>query len=281
MAQHGGESGFRESFLGGCFRRAILASRSPADHALLASALAPFSVREPSAAASTNLDRCARRRAREFRERGVARFYRYIEERLAARTLSHKTCDVDVGSRRWDPSLRPRPGASDALGRWVESLRRRLRENDSEDPRDVALQGAGLLLADPADRTGLAALQRARDLPSVRHTAFPSLIRAIARHATGEEVTFDERWMRRRPLHAQVSSEAAFWHLAASVHGVFGRASGDVVVHRNGRAHRLAMDEGRAYLSFATEENVELRVESEGNALVRVEAREQRRAEQR
>lgn len=164
-------------------------------------------------------------------------------------------------------------GASDAVGRWVETLRRRLREGDSGDPRDVALQAAGLLLADPADRNGLAALQRAQTLPSVRHTAFPSLIRALARHATGEQVAFDERWMRRRPLHAQVSPEAAFWHLAASVYGVFGRSSGDVIVHRNGRTHRLPMDEGRARFSFAAEENVELRVESEGNALVRVEAR--------
>lgn len=164
-------------------------------------------------------------------------------------------------------------GASDTVGRWVESLRRRLRESDAEDPRDVALQAAALLLADPADRTGLAALQRAQSMPSIRHTAFPSLVRALARHATGEQVAFDERWMRRRPLHAQVSPEAAFWHLAASVYGVFGRASGDVFVHRNGRTHRLAMDEGRGRLSFAAEENVELRVESEGNALVRVEAR--------
>lgn len=163
--------------------------------------------------------------------------------------------------------------ASDVVGRWIENLRRRLRDSDSEDPRDVALQAAGLLLADPADRSGLAALQRAQDMPSIRHTAFPSLIRALARHATGEQVPFDERWMRRRPLHAQVSPEAAFWHLAASVYGVFGRASGDVVVHQNGRTHRLSMDDGRARFSFSVEENVELRVESEGNALVRVEAR--------
>ncbi|MFK8002742.1 MAG: alpha-2-macroglobulin family protein [Polyangiales bacterium] len=83
LAQHGGESSFRESFLGGRFRRAMLAPQSPADHALLASALAPFSARLP-AAASANLERDARHRAREFRERGVARLYRYLEERLAA-----------------------------------------------------------------------------------------------------------------------------------------------------------------------------------------------------
>jgi hypothetical protein len=163
--------------------------------------------------------------------------------------------------------------ASDAVGRWIERLRRQLRDMDSQNPRNATLQAAGLLLADPADRTGLAALQRAQNMPSIRHTAFPSLIRALARHATGESIVFDERWMRRRPLHAQVSPEAAFWHLAASAYGVFESASGDVIVHQGGQTHRLSMEDGRARFSFDAQESVELRVESEGNALVRVEAR--------
>lgn len=83
LAQHGGESSFRESFLRGRFRRAILSPRSPADHALLASALAPFSTRQRSAP-SANPEGDARHQAREFRERGVARLYRTLDERLAS-----------------------------------------------------------------------------------------------------------------------------------------------------------------------------------------------------
>lgn len=83
LAQHGGESSFRESFLGGRFRRAMLAPQSPADHALLASALAPFSIRRPASSGAA-LERDARHRANEFRQRGVARLYQYLEEHLAA-----------------------------------------------------------------------------------------------------------------------------------------------------------------------------------------------------
>ncbi|MFT5353983.1 MAG: hypothetical protein ACI9KE_001183 [Polyangiales bacterium] len=86
LAQHGGESRFRDSFLHGRFRSALLAPESPADEALLASALAPFSHHRPAAnvGESSTLIRDARHRAQEFRLRGVAPLYRYLEERLAA-----------------------------------------------------------------------------------------------------------------------------------------------------------------------------------------------------
>lgn len=96
LAQHGGESAFGASFLRGRFRRAMLAPQSPADHALLASALAPFSVHraastsvaplasDPDERERSNLHRDARYQAQEFLLRGVGALYRHLEARLAA-----------------------------------------------------------------------------------------------------------------------------------------------------------------------------------------------------
>lgn len=152
-------------------------------------------------------------------------------------------------------------------------------------PPRMARAAAALLLADPRDESGLALMQAAtaalvdrdggRALPG--HPSATMALAIAASQAGDIELAraLARGGARRSYVAARRGGEHAFWLLAASASGVFGRED-SVAAHvvRGGRRTALEPSGGIATLTLDAEDEVDLQLEVDGGGLsfARVEA---------
>lgn len=152
-------------------------------------------------------------------------------------------------------------------------------------PPQMARASAALLLADPRDESGLALMQAAmaavvdrdggRALPGHPSATMALAIAASQAGDTETAMALARGGARRSYVAARRGGEHAFWLLAASAAGVFGRAD-SVAAHvvRGGRRTALGASGGVATLTLDAEDEVDLELEVDGGGLsfARVEA---------
>ena len=201
-----------------------------------------------------------------------------------------------VALPRWSDA----PQGRDAYGPagTAHRLRQGLWQIHETDPVARARVAAALLLTDADDPQGRAAFVRARrDLvrgreggrvvphEDPREQLAGSAALALAAHLLGDERTRDALLRglgARTHLAADPSVDGAFWLLAASVHGAFGRGPGEARVRRGQASDELTFRDGLATLEWDPEGEVDVELTTAGGShLTRLETRYGRPVEAR